>query len=316
MIVCPACHAENPEGTKICVKCGTELPKTGSSKTPVMADSSKGFGVKDISRDLFDFLWLLLIIFLIGFGFVMQAGHWTWPPRFSDQEEAVIIQKPMLAKISVHKNHVKPVMTPKPTAPVVMEKPVVELGSPDTFYQKGKKQFDSHQYQASFNSLRQALEIDPTYGKAYYGLGYLYARFDMNDAAVRMYEMALRFDPNHADSIHNLGMMYFYAGNYDDALPLLQKAVASNSENAEYQYHLGKVYYEKDRPEDALPAFQKAVSLKADDAAFYNDMALTYEKLGKKQEAEDAWQKVLQYSDSAQVLQQAKSHLDFLQAQS
>jgi hypothetical protein len=44
-------------------------------------------------------------------------------------------------------------------------------------------------------------------------------------------------------------------------------------------------------------------------------MALTYEKMGKKQEAQDTWNKVLQYAQSADLIQQAKTHLDFLQTQ-
>ena len=67
MIVCPACHAENPDGTKICVKCATELPKAAptAAKAQAQTGSSKGFGMKDIGRDMVDFLWLILIILLI-----------------------------------------------------------------------------------------------------------------------------------------------------------------------------------------------------------------------------------------------------------
>ena len=163
--------------------------------------------------------------------------------------------------------------------------------------------------------MRQALEIDPTYAQAYFGLGYLYARFDMNDAAVRMYEMALRFDPSHTEAMNNLAMMYFHAGNYDDALELIQKAVAMG-DSADCEYNLGSIYLEKNQPGSALQAFQKAVSMRPNDAAIFNNMALTCEKLGKKQDAIDAWNKVLQYSDNADLLQQAKTHLDYLQTQS
>jgi type IV pilus assembly protein PilF len=79
---------------------------------------------------------------------------------------------------------------------------------------------------------------------------------------------------------------------------------------------LGSFYLDKNQPDDALPVFQKAADLRPSDASIYNDLALTYERLGKKQEAEDAWQKVLQYADRSDLLQQAKTHITFLQAQS
>jgi len=322
-MICPACQAENPAGTRICVKCGTELPQasqTGSSDPAFIKDpyaekpkvkSQMKFGVKDMARDVIDFCWLLLIIFLVFLGFLGEVTHWTF--RFTETEEAQTHVKPVIAKRH-YVHHAQPVLAEAPEK-VMVENPQVQYGNPASFYKKGKKQFDLHHYQSSFTSLRQALEIDPTYAQAYFGLGYLYARFDMNDAAVRMYEMALRFDPEHIDAMNNLAMMYFHAGNYDDALDIIQKAVAKG-DNADCEYNLGSIYLEKNQPDNALQSFLKAVSMRPNDAAIFNNMALTYEKLGKKQEAMDSWNKVLQYSDNADLLQQAKTHLDFLQTQS
>ncbi|HUO58139.1 MAG TPA: tetratricopeptide repeat protein [bacterium] len=356
MIVCPACHAENPDGTKICVKCATELPKAvpaGKAKAVAVAEAPKGKGLKDISRDMVDLLWLAVIIVIIFMAFWYEATNGTW--HLAVTEEAKIAQAPVFAEKPVrhkareafsHKGKVveppvpgasaveEPVIPPAPgetvasSVPPVLappqneaeanniERPMAPKGSAETFFQKGKTQYDSKHYQTSFNFLKQALEIDPTFAKAYFGLGYLYSRFDMNDAAVRMYEMALRFDPAHVDSINNLAMMYYHAGNTDDALDLLQKASGMESQNADVQYNLGSIYLEKNQNDEALQAFQKASAVRPKDAAIYNNMALTYEKLGKKQEAQDSWRKVLEYSNSSVLLRQAKDHLDFLQAQS
>jgi Flp pilus assembly protein TadD len=322
-MICPACQAENPAGTKICVKCGQELPNEAGSETHSSNDSftektvkpKTKFGVKDMARDVVDFCWLLLIIFLVFLGFLGEVTHWTF--RFTETEEAQAHVKPVMAKpIKHHHAAAVPEGSPEATSEITtVENSQVQYGNPSDFYKTGKRQYDLHHYQTSFDSLRKALEIDPTYAQAYFGLGYLYARFDMNDAAVRMYEMALRFDPNHIDSMNNLAMMYFHSGNYDDALDLMQKVIATG-DNADSEYNLGSIYLEKNQPDDALQAFTKAVALRPNDASIFNNMALTYEKLGKKQEAMDAWNKVLQYSDDADLLQQAKTHLDYLQTQS
>ena len=319
MIVCPACHAENPDGTKICVKCATELPKAAAAAATkvkaALAPSGKGFKIKDMGRDMVDMLWLLLIILLIAFGFVWEATHGTL--RFTDTEEAKVMKPPVqLVKAVVHHHPHAPMAKEPEPVKAIGEKPAAELGDPESFFQKGKHEYDTQHYQSSFNYLKQALEIDPTFAKAYFGLGYLYSRFAMDDAAVRMYEMALRFDPNHVDSINNLAMMYYHAGNFDDALDLLQKASSLESQNADVQYNLGSIYLEKNQTDAALQAFQKAVAIRPEDATIYNDMALTYEKMGKKQEAQDSWQKVMQFTKSPILLQQAKTHLDFLQTQS
>ena len=330
MVICPACHAENPDGTKICVKCGTELPKAVPAKKGAEAAAAKGFEAKDLGRDMLDIVWLLLIVVLIFLGFLFQATNGTF--RLTDQEEAKIVQpiKMVMAVHPVHHKHsavshertkaapeeaAQPEAPAATMAPAIEEQPEVQFGSAETFYQKGKKQYDQKKYQASYKSLRQALEIDPTYAKAYFGLGYLYSRFDMNDAAVRMYEMALRFDPNHVDSINNLAMMYYHAGNDDDALELLQKAVQLDASNADCQYNLGSLYLDRNEPNEALDAFQKASVVRPTDASIYNNMALAYEKMGNKQQALDTWNKVLMYAQDAELIRQAKTHLDFLQTQ-
>ncbi len=314
MIVCPACHAENPDGTKICVKCGTELPKVavGAAKAKQAEgnDNKKVGGLKDLGKDLIEILWLLFIILLVCGGFWGEFTHWTG--HLTETEEPKLVKEPILVSKPSHPraHAVKTV-----TAPVA-ENPPVELGSPDTFYKKSKQLYDNQQYQQSFAYLKKALEIDPTYAKAYFALGYLYGRFDMNDASVRMYEMSLHFDPTNAEVINNLGMRYYHAGNYDDALDLFQKAVALDNQNADYQYDLGSVYLDKNQPNDALMAFQKAAEIRPSDPEIYDDMAVTYEKLGKKQEALDTWQKVMQYTSDSDLIQNAQTHINFLQKQS
>jgi Flp pilus assembly protein TadD len=337
MIVCAACHAENPDGTKICVKCGTELPKAVGAAGPAKAKAAPAaepthrFGLFDLRRELFDLIWLLVILFVIVGGFWMEATHWAWPPRapwnLGETEEAKTVPTPVLAMVHRHHAPANPTQSNLTTQPVTgtqvvsppppsVEKPAVQYGNPDTFYAKGKDKFDHQKYYDSFNYLKQALMIDPTYAKAYFGLGYLYAHFNMNDVAVRMYEMALRFDPSHADSVHNLGVMYYQAGNYGDALDLFKKAVELNDQNADYEFYLGSTYLEMGQPSDALQPLQKATTLRSDDPMIHYNLARAYEMLGKKQEALDAMQKVVQFSKDPDLTQNAKSHIDYLQSQS
>jgi Flp pilus assembly protein TadD len=327
MIFCPACSAENPDGTKICVKCGTELPKTAAFVPPGPATRTRAvaqpenkdkYGARDMGRDMVDALWLIAILVLLLVGFLGEMTHWTF--RFTETDQAKLVQTPVLAaakpRPAYHHHAVHHATRPLTTANTNIEQiqPVIETGNPDSLYAKGKQQFDDKNYRGSFLSLKKALEIDPTYAKAYFALGYLYARFDMNDAAVRMYEMALRFNPQFSEPINNLAIMYQRSGNLDDALALLQQAVTMDGNNADFEFNLGDVYLDKNQPEDALSAFQKASNLRPDDASIYDDMALTYERLGKKQEAEDSWQKVLQYATRLDFKKEAKKHLDYLQS--
>ena len=310
MIVCPACHAENPDGTKICVKCGTELPKVVAAKAKTPAETGeKSYQARDMVRDFVELLWLLLIILLVCGGFWGELTHWTG--HLTERQEAKLVAPEAPAKPGHHAVH-KHGQAPKNT--MVNEKPN-EMGSPNSFYKKGQQQYDAHHYQASFGYLKKALEIDPTYAKAYFALGYLYSRFDMDDPAVRMYKMSLRFDPNNAQVMNNLGMHLKKEGNYEEAMPLFQKAVESDGQNADYLFDLGDAYLDQNQFPEAIQQLTKASELKPGDAAIYDDMAISYEKMGKKDEALAAWQKVVQYSKDLDLTQNAQTHIQFLQGQ-
>lgn len=310
MIVCPACHAENPDGTKICVKCGTELPKAAAAKAKAPTETpEKDYRTRDMVRDFVELLWLLLIILLVCGGFWGELTHWTG--HLTERQEAKLVAPEAPVKPVHHAIHKR---GPAPKKPMVSERPV-EMGSPDSFYKKGQQQYDAHHYQESFNYLKKALEIDPTYAKAYFALGYLYSRFDMDDPAVRMYKMSLRFDPNNAQVMNNLGMRLKKEGNYEEAMPMFQKAVENDGQNADYLFDLGDAYLDQNQFPEALQQLAKASELKPEDAAIYDDMAISYEKMGKKEEALAAWQKVAQYSKDSDLTQNAQTHIQFLQGQ-
>jgi tetratricopeptide (TPR) repeat protein len=62
----------------------------------------------------------------------------------------------------------------------------------------------------------QAIAVDPTYPRAYYGLGLIaYARGDTADAESRFLD-AVRLD-SMPEAIYMLGILYFDTNKYDEA---------------------------------------------------------------------------------------------------
>jgi hypothetical protein len=165
MIKCQACGAENPDGTKICVKCATELPKAAAASQGPANPEQKTFGMKDMGRDLVDAAILFMILILIIVGFLGEATRWTF--NFKEIEEAKLIEPSVeyaTHPVSKHKRrHVSARIEAQ--APVEGQ-PVVPFGNPEKFVEKSKEQFDQKKYHVSFNYLKQALEIDPTYARA------------------------------------------------------------------------------------------------------------------------------------------------------
>jgi Flp pilus assembly protein TadD len=334
MIHCPACNAENPIGTKLCVKCGTELPKSapvGSAEARKEAQNQPegrplGVKVKDASQDLVDIIWLAILLFLIIFGFWGNATHWTFrlvdvlQPRMA-QEPAPppapvrkVVRKAQPVKVAVIPKP-KPAPTAVPTPkPLGEQKPAVYV-SPELLFAKSKARYDKDDYQGSFKLLKQCLDVDPTYARAYFGLGYLYSRFKMDDAAVRMYEMSLRFDQRHADSVNNLAMMYLRAGNQADAEYLLKKAVELDPKDPDFRFNLGNVYLDQQRWQEANQELRIAAQARPDDASVLNALAISYEGLGQKDSALSTWKQVLDKAADPALVKQAQNHMEYLKKQ-
>ncbi|MGH7740072.1 MAG: zinc-ribbon domain-containing protein, partial [bacterium] len=163
MIFCPACNAENPDGTKICVKCGTELPKAATSAAPVpaanrkpaalKAESEKSFGVKDMGRDIVDILWLVAILLLLIVGFAGEITHWTF--KLTTTDEAKLVEAPVLAHPhphARHHHHRANVSHPVRSASIEKMNPILETGNPDSLYAEGKKQYDDKKYHDSYET--------------------------------------------------------------------------------------------------------------------------------------------------------------------
>jgi Flp pilus assembly protein TadD len=326
MIHCPACNAENPIGTKLCVKCGTELPKVapaGSAEAkkaaPASTPTTAGERVRHASHDLVDLLWLALILFVVLFGFLGQTSHWTF--SWVEKLPARLMGQPMEPAPVVVANQVKGVrrassVAKKPAARPLIEQPATRLVNTDKLYSLSKTKYDQYDYTGSFKLLKQALDIDPTFSRAYFGLGYLYARFDMDDSAVRMYQTALKYNPSHAESINNLAMMYLGAGNTVDAKELLVKAVQLDPKNPDFRYNLGTMYLDEQRWVEAESELSQAAGARPKDAGILNDLALSYEAQGKRDDAVNTWKKVLEYADDPAIVKQAHAHLEYLQQQS
>ena len=326
MIHCPSCNAENPPGAKLCVKCGTELPKSApvgsadarkAASAQAQPDRPLGTKVKDASQDAVDLIWLLIILFLIFFGFIGEATNWTF--SFNDVLQPRMVEAPAPApkpiRVAVRRHAVKRAPKPAPQPVLAEKKPAVYV-SPETLFAMSKVKYDKDDYQGSFKLLKQALDVDPTYARAYFGLGYLYARFNMNDAAVRMYQMSLRFDPQNAQSVNNLAMMYRQAGNTADAEYLLKRAVELNGTSADFHHNLGEIYLDQNQYDAAAKELEAASQESPKDATVLNSLALAYEGLGNKDSALSTWDKVLQNAKDPSLVKQAQSHMEYLKAQS
>ena len=209
--------------------------------------------------------------------------------------------------------------------------------SPEVPYNIGVAQLKLENERAAQKSFEQAIEIDPTFSKAWFNLGVMLERQRQYEAAMSIYEeglthsetdpdlsagkisclrkmgrlddsivyaqVVLRKNANNVAAYSEVGAVYLEQGNLDKALFVLQQAAARNgSENAKLQSILGQVYYAQEKLPLAEQAFRK--SLELDPTLIETAMYLSFLQLQNRawSEANSTLEAALKYDPSNAAL--------------
>jgi adenylate cyclase len=88
--------------------------------------------------------------------------------------------------------------------------------------------FYEKKWQAAYDALQKAMQLNPAYTEAYRLLGYYYIVVGKKDEAVSTLEKALELDPLSTVINNYLGEAYIMAGRYDDAFRIAEKQLEIN----------------------------------------------------------------------------------------
>ncbi|MDD3237557.1 MAG: tetratricopeptide repeat protein [Candidatus Gastranaerophilales bacterium] len=99
--------------------------------------------------------------------------------------------------------------------------------------------------------LQKAIEVEPTFYKAYYNLGLIYLKDNKTVSAIQNFQQAVKYKKDFAYGYYNLGCAYLKDSEF--------KSAKSN--------------------------FIKAIQLKNDEPDFFYNLALTYKKMNKNKQA-------------------------------
>ena len=92
----------------------------------------------------------------------------------------------------------------------------VELGS--AYYQQGK-------YGIALDEFNYAVQIDPSYGQTYNGLGLVYAALGEDAKADASFVKAIQVEPKSSESHNNYGIFLCDRKRYDESIPHFLEAV-------------------------------------------------------------------------------------------
>lgn len=188
-------------------------------------------------------------------------------------------------------------------------------------YNKGNRLYNSRDWKAALASYEQAIDLDPSFHKAYYRLAKCYKNMGDTEEALKTLDQVLKIKPNYTAAIVEKGNIFRTAAQFDqaeaayrqaisydpkadkawvglgavlksarpkEAEEAFQAAIAANPKSSNAHEYLGELYSEQERWEDALVPLGKAADLKRRDHRTAWRLAAAYNALERWEEAQQS----------------------------
>lgn len=145
---------------------------------------------------------------------------------------------------------------------------------------------------------RKAIQIDPSFGSAYYNLGFNVENYEQNyDEARSLYEKAIELEPFNTKAYSNLAILISKRYNeHEKAKAILEKALSINEYDAVANFNLGLIFQKSFNDfESASKYYQKAIEAnpKLIDAK-HNYAMLLWEQFKKYSAAKDQFEEIIE----------------------
>lgn len=136
-------------------------------------------------------------------------------------------------------------------------------------------------------TLKAAVDAEPTFYLSHLYLGEYYYRRRMADAAITSYEQVLVLDPGNVTACRRLGRLYERQSRLAESLDVFMLATAHRPDYFVTHRSLGLHYYRIDLVDEAITAFQKTLAVAPDDVLTLNNLGMMYHMRGEQSLASD-----------------------------
>lgn len=134
--------------------------------------------------------------------------------------------------------------------------------TPGDVTEQGFRFLKEEQWSFAMGAFRNAIDLDPGYAPARYGLGRVFTATGYLDGAQREYLQSIAIDPAYGQAYLGLGDLYYGLGRYDEAEENIDRAVRYGAgDTFEAQFLLGLFAEMRNDPEEAEMCFRNALLL-------------------------------------------------------
>lgn len=149
-------------------------------------------------------------------------------------------------------------------------------------------------WQAAYDVLQKAMQLNPAATSAYQLLGYYYIIVGQKEQAVKTLEEAVQMDPLSPVMNHYLGNMYIFSERYDDTIRQCDKVLEMHPQMRICIEMKGWATGLKGDWEEALKLFQEVYRLTNHPLKGLAGLGFAYAKLGQREKAMECMHKIQQ----------------------
>ena len=219
----------------------------------------------------------------------------VWAERYDRQMEDVFAIQDEIAQNIAAALKLKLTETEKKA---IAKAPTADVKAYD-YYLRGRQffyQFRRRGYDFARQMFTRAIEIDPSYARAYAGVAdsysYLYMYWDASEsnlaAADDASRKALLLDPGLAEAHVSRGLAISLSKRYDEAELEFQTAIRLDPQLFEAYYFYARACFQQGKMEESARLFEKASQVKPEDYQGPSMLAMAYRKLGREADAIEA----------------------------
>jgi tetratricopeptide (TPR) repeat protein len=144
---------------------------------------------------------------------------------------------------------------------------------------------DPARFADALDYYRRALDVDPGFPAAHFGLATLLTRLDRPVEAIPHYLSAVQAWPDYAEAHYNYGLALSDAGTPDQAEAEFAAASRLRPDDADAHAARGKALLALSRPSEAAECYRKALALSPQNAPALTGMGVALAQLGRNEEA-------------------------------
>jgi len=219
----------------------------------------------------------------------------VWAERYDRQMEDVFAIQDEIAQNIAAALKLKLTETEKKA---IAKAPTADVKAYD-YYLRGRQffyQFRRRGYDFARQMFTRAIEIDPSYARAYAGVAdsysYLYMYWDASEsnlaAADDASRKALLLDPGLAEAHVSRGLAISLSKRYDEAELEFQTAIRLDPQLFEAYYFYARACFQQGKMEESARLFEQASQVKPEDYQGPSMLAMAYRKLGREADAIEA----------------------------